>query len=53
MVVLEVRVVVEDCEMPKQPFHQLELIEVGLVFILTVVVVDPFYTRKEIFNIQE
>ena len=45
LVVPEVQVaVVEDCEVPKQPFHQLDLFEVGLV--LVVVVVDPFYKRK-------
>ena len=42
---------VEDCEVPKQPLHQVDLFEVGLI--LVVVVVDPFYKMKRVFNIHE
>ena len=46
LVVLEVRVeVVEGCEVPMQPFHQLDLFEVGLVLV-AMVVVDPYYKKK-------
>ena len=45
LVALEFRVVVvEGCEVLKQPLHQLDLFEVDLV--LVVVVVVPFYKRK-------
>ena len=43
--------VVEDCEVPKQPLHQLDFFEVGLV--LVVVVVNPFYKKKKSFNTQK
>ena len=46
LVVLEVRMaVVEGCEVPKQPFHQSDLFEIGLVLVM-MVVVDPFYKKK-------
>ena len=37
-------VVVEGCEVQKQPLHSLDLFEVGPV--LVVVVVSPFYKKK-------
>ena len=43
-------VVVEGCEVQKQPLHSLDLFEVGPVLI--VVVVNPFYKKKKLFNIQ-
>ena len=49
--VLEVQVVVEDYEVLKQLLHQFDLFEVDLIFV--VVVVDPFYKKRRIFNIQE
>ena len=51
--VLEVQVVVvvvEGCEVQKQPLHSLDLFEVGLV--LVVVVVNSFYKKKKPFNTQ-
>ena len=41
-------VVVEGCEVRKQPLHLLDLFEVGLI--LVVVVVNPFYKKKQTFN---
>ena len=43
-------VVVEGCEVQKQPLHSLDLFEVGLVHV--VVVVNPFYKKKKPFNTQ-
>ena len=51
-VVPEVQVVVvEDCEVLKQPLHPLDLFEVGLI--LFVVVVNPFYKKNQMFNAQK
>ena len=45
LVALEIRVViVEGYEVLKQPLHQLDLFEVGLILVMVVVV--PFYKRK-------
>ena len=47
LVLPEVRVaVVEGCEVPKQPLHQSNLLEVDLVLVVMVVVVDPYYKNE-------
>ena len=51
LVVPEVQVVeVDGYEVLKQLLHQLDLFEVS--FVLVVIVVNLFYKRKRIFNIQ-
>ena len=46
LVVTEVRVaMVEGCKVPKQPLHQSDLFEVGLVLVV-MVVVDPYYKKE-------